>query len=228
VREAEKSTLIFNLDLGKVPILNANTISKRATLALATMAAKVENSNSTLPTQDSVSAIDDILSVTKGMTFYGSVTKTYKNPKDKASGSFCTIPIRYECNLNCNTPYHPALRECIRQTSEFFRGVYNTSYVRVNVDSPKMVLRVFYKPDKDSKWLPHDKLIPIPKEALDLSTRKPPASFKMSGLIPANEPMDTLSSPGGSSDNVTPGSSSAHISRKDNPGKSPPKNNNEF
>jgi hypothetical protein len=209
------------------------------------MAAKVENPTSSLPTQDSVSAIDDILSVTKGMTFYGSVTKTYKNPKDKASGSFCTIPIRYEfkdretriqaetilrntCNVNCNTPYHPALRECIRQTSEFFRGVYNTSYVRVNVDSSKMVLKVFYKPDKDSKWLPHDKSIPIPREALDLSTRKPPTSFRMSGLIPANEPMDTISSPGGSSDNVIPGSSSARISRKDSPGKSPPKKTNEF
>jgi hypothetical protein len=88
IREPEKSTLMFNLDMGKVPLLNTETISKRATLALATMAAKTENPNSTIPSKDSISTIDDVLSVTTGMTFYGSVTKSYKNPKDTASGSY--------------------------------------------------------------------------------------------------------------------------------------------
>jgi hypothetical protein len=201
------------------------------------MAAKVEKSTTSIPSRDVVATIDDILSVTKGMTFYGSVTKTYNNPKDKASGSFCTIPIRYEfkdretriqaetilrntCNVNCATPYHPMLRECIKQTAEFFRGLYNTSYVRVNVDTSKMSLKVLYKLDKDAKWCHHDKLIPIPEEALNITLRRPPSSFKMTGLIPVNDVME-ISTPFGP---PSPSGAASRISRKDSAGKSPPKN----
>jgi hypothetical protein len=177
------------------------------------------------------------MSVTKGMTFYGSATKTYNNPKDPASGSYCTIPIRYEfkdretriqaetilrstCGINCTTPYHPTLRECIKQTGEFFRGLYNTSYVRVNVDVSKMVLKVLYRLDKDSAWQHHDKLIPIPEEALNISLRRAPPSFKMTGLIPTNDTMDTLPAP---SSQTSP-SGLSRSSRKDSAGKSPKKN----
>ena len=38
VKDAEKATLIFNLNMGNVPIMNQETISKKATLALTTMA----------------------------------------------------------------------------------------------------------------------------------------------------------------------------------------------
>jgi hypothetical protein len=34
VKEAERSLLIFNLDLGQSPIMNPNTISARVTVAL--------------------------------------------------------------------------------------------------------------------------------------------------------------------------------------------------
>ena len=42
VREAEKSTLVFNLDMGTVPLMNTETMCKKATLALTKMAAQVE------------------------------------------------------------------------------------------------------------------------------------------------------------------------------------------
>jgi hypothetical protein len=235
IREAEKSTLIFNLDMGKVPLLNSATISKKTTLALPSMAAKVENPDnpSIVPSRDTVAAIDDILSVTTGMTFYGSVTKTYRNPKDNTSGSYCTIPVRYDfrdrktrmqaesilrstCNVNCATPYPAVLRECIKQTGEFFRGFYNTSFVRVNVSLDRMSLRVLYKIEKDSDWTPHDVLIPIPKEALDIGSRRAPKGFKMTGLIPdaaASDIMDT-SVPGAEA-------ASSRPSRKDSGGRSP-------
>jgi hypothetical protein len=197
------------------------------------MAAKAENPLSTFPSKDSVSTIDDILSVTTGMTFYGSVTKTYKNPKDKASGSYCTIPVRYEfkdretriqaetilkstCNVNCATPYPATLRECMKQTGEFFRGVYNTDYVRVSVIGEKLALKVAYKADKDSRWLNHDVLIPIPKEAYN-TARRAPAGFRMTGLIPdlstAPETMDTGDTASGT----------RRKSRKDSAEKSPQK-----
>ena len=92
VKDAEKSTLIFNLNMGSVPIMNQETISKKATLALTTMAAKTEGKFSSTPSLDAVTAIDDILSVTTGMSFFGNSTKTYKNPKYTESGSFLYTP----------------------------------------------------------------------------------------------------------------------------------------
>jgi hypothetical protein len=197
--------------MGKVPLLNTETISKRATLALTTMAAKVDKSNSSVPTADSIAAIDDILSVTKGMTFYGAATKTYNNPKDSASGSFCTIPVKYEfkdretknqaekilrktCNVNCATPYPPTLRECIKQTSEHFRNVTGDNFVRVSVDAAKLVFKVAHRNDKESRWCYAKSAIPIPREALDISARRPPEGFKMSFEAPPPPPpasMDT-------------------------------------
>jgi hypothetical protein len=47
VKSAENSTLVFNLDMGKVPIMNQDTMSQKATLALVTMAAGKEVGNFT-------------------------------------------------------------------------------------------------------------------------------------------------------------------------------------
>jgi hypothetical protein len=55
VTKAESSTLVFNLDLGRIPIMNTETMSTRATLALAAMAADTENRPGSIPTDETVS-----------------------------------------------------------------------------------------------------------------------------------------------------------------------------
>jgi hypothetical protein len=96
VSKAESSTLIFNLNLGRVPIMNTATMSTKATLALTAMAAETENQTSNMQAEDTVATIDDILSMAKSIEFYGRKTKSYVNPKDSKSGSYCTVPVRYE------------------------------------------------------------------------------------------------------------------------------------
>jgi hypothetical protein len=120
IRDAERSTLVFNLDMGKVPIMN----KEKATLSLTSMAAKKEKRTTSIPSDDAVAAIDDVLSVTTGMQFYGAQTKTYKHPSDPNSGLYCTFPVKYEfenkddriraetvlrdlCDVHCATPYPP-------------------------------------------------------------------------------------------------------------------------
>jgi hypothetical protein len=76
VANAENSTLVFNLDMGRVPIMNTETMSTRATLALAAMAAATEKRPGSIPTEDTVSTIDDILSLAKNIEFFGKKTKT--------------------------------------------------------------------------------------------------------------------------------------------------------
>jgi hypothetical protein len=156
VKEAEKSTLVFNLNMGKVPIMNQQTISSKATTALTEMAASSEGKFGRIPSNESVAAIDDVLSVVTGMSFYGKATKTYRNPKDKAnSGAFCTVPVKYTfkdkdtriraemvlrdtCKVNCSTPYPVILRDTIRQVVNYVKNDYPDNMVRVNVDLPKL------------------------------------------------------------------------------------------
>jgi hypothetical protein len=125
VKHSEKSTLVFNLNLGNTKTLNATTILKRATLALSDAAAKVEGNPGKPPSKDAVAALDDVMSVTENVTLYDKVTKLYvnwKNDKDPANRTYFTIPVRYEfkdkdtkaeaetilrdtCKVECTTPY---------------------------------------------------------------------------------------------------------------------------
>jgi hypothetical protein len=60
--------------MGKVPIMNKETINKKATMFLTSMAAKKENRTTSIPSNDAVASIDDVLSVTTRMEFFGSQT----------------------------------------------------------------------------------------------------------------------------------------------------------
>jgi len=216
VKDAERSTLVFNLDMGNVPILNADTISKKATLALTSMAAKAEGKNGSMPSLDAVAAIDDVLSVTKGMNFFGKATKPYKNPKDPNTGKYYTIPVKYDfkdkdtriraettlrerCKVNCSTPYPTILRECIRQTVNHFQGKYPKDKVRVQVDATNMCLKVLRRPaDPGSSWVSLDLPPKLPQEVLNISARSVPEGFAMplgpDPKVPVlTETMDTTS-----------------------------------
>jgi hypothetical protein len=207
VRVAESSTLILNLDMGKVPILNKSTIAKNATLALTTMAAKLElNNNTSIPCEDTVLAIDDVLSITKSMEFYGKKTKTYTNNKDKLSGSYCTIPVKYEfdsreekieaetilkekCGASCSTPYPAILRECIKQVVNKVRKDYPNNQVRVSVDTKNISLRVSTREksqtEHKNKWVSYADNIPLPSEVLNVEARTVPQGFKLEVLPPS-------------------------------------------
>ena len=199
VKEAEKSTLLFNLNMGKVPIMNKETISKKATLALTSMAAKTEGKFSSTPSEDSVAAIEDVLSMTTGMSLYGNTTKTYSNPKDKESGAFCTIPVKYEfkdkdtrmraetvlrarCKVSCGTPYPMFLRECIKQVIDKVKNKFPGEYVRVNDDPSHMTLSVARRGNKDSSWIYLRDHIHLPSEVLNIGARSVPKDFVLQNL----------------------------------------------
>jgi hypothetical protein len=193
VKYAEKSTLVFNLNMGSVPILNTDTMSKRATLALTSMAAVAEGNSADKPSKDTIAMIDDVMSVSTGIHFYGSSTKSYKHPNDTQSGLFCTVPVRYEfndkdtrinaeqilrtkCNAKCATPYPPILRECIRRVINDAKKDFPDNLIKVMVDPTKLALKVARRPNKDDskKWIYALEDIPLPKEVLDVRSRRIP------------------------------------------------------
>jgi hypothetical protein len=93
IRDAERSTLCFNLDMGNVPLMNKAIIADKASLALTKMAARKEGKFTSIPSPDSVAALDDMTSLVTNMEFYGSCTKQYTG---KSDATFCTIPVKYQ------------------------------------------------------------------------------------------------------------------------------------
>ena len=206
VKEAEKATLIFNLDMGRVPIMNKDTMSKKATGSLIAMAAANEgNSN---PSEDAVAAIDDLLSVTENISFFGATTKSYKHPTDPASAAFCTVPVKYtfrdkdtraraenvlrsKCNVKCSTPYPAVLRECIKIAINSGKAARPGSFVRVNVDSKAFCLRLAWRAKSEQNWTNHPDAIPLPPAALDIKVRKAPDNLYLANLpVPIDQPME--------------------------------------
>ena len=99
VKAAERSTLVFNLDMGIQKTLNEKTILEKATLALTSAAALVEGNQAHRPSAEAVEALDDVLSIAKSVSLFGRTTKPYRNmskKEDVRNGRFCTIPVKYD------------------------------------------------------------------------------------------------------------------------------------
>jgi hypothetical protein len=205
IKDAEKSTLMFNLDMGRVPVMNTETMRKRATLALTAMAAAKEKKNGPVPSPETIEALDDVLSLVNNMELYGDTTKTYRHPTDKNSGLFCTVPVRYDfqdkdtriraeailrksCGVQCATPYPPFVKECIRQLVQRVKRQFPDNYVKVHVDTRDMVFLVARNPPKDDPdpgWKYRIGDIPIPREVMDLRNRRVPKGWVLP--IPVRE-----------------------------------------
>ena len=170
-------------------------------MALAGLAAEKEKPGSTIPSTDAIAAIDDALSMATNVEFYGKKTKTYRKYGDSKSGSFCTLPVRYDfankatriacesvlrdrCKTVCATPYHPTLRECIKQTVTKVREFYPDSAIRVVPDPHELGLRISKKDLKieGAIWQDWDKLIKLPDLAMEIDIKQVPESLQVEGL----------------------------------------------
>jgi len=195
VKEAESSLLIFNLNMGSYKTINPTTLNDKATLALTTMAAKNEGKKTSIPSDDAVGAIDDVLSMVKTVKFFGRTTKPYRKPGDKASGTFYTLPVRYEfqdretryqaegilksrCKIQTTTPYHPTLRDCIKQAVDAVKNDHPTDFVRVNVDTNNLALHLSHREQGENKpWVKYQTVFELPEEVLDVTAKNSPPSM---------------------------------------------------
>jgi hypothetical protein len=209
IRDAERSTLCFNLNMGNVPLMNKTTISEKASLALAKMAASAENKFSSTPSADAIAAIDDVTSMVTNMEFYGSSTKEYKG---KDSTGFCTVPVRYQfkdkeqkffaektlreiCKVKCATPYPAIVRECIKQVVNHVRASHPNDFVKVSVLTKEFALKVARRPPgKDNDWIVYPDSLRLPDEALDVSTKQVPKGLRMF-YLPSEGNDEMLTSP---------------------------------
>jgi len=218
IRDAERSTLCFNLDMGMVPIMNKQTISEKASLALTKMAASKEGKGKSVPSQDVIAVIDDVTSLVTNMEFYGTSTKQYKG---KGATGFCTIPVKYQfkdkdqksyaektlrdkCDVKCATPYPAIVRECIKQAIEHVRGTHPEDFIRVSVVTKDFALKVARRPPgKDLKWIEYPDLLPLPTEAYEVSAKKVPDGLRIF-YLPSEPTEDMLFGSPAKEKNVSP------------------------
>ena len=201
IKNAEKSTLVFNLDMGSTKLLNEKSILSRATLALTAKAAVVEGKPSNRPSQDTIDALDDVLSIAEGATLFGKQTKVFRNSlksDDPRNGTFFTVPVRYEfkdkdqklaaeavlrerCKAECTTPYPTIVRHCIKKVIEHVRIDYPEDYIKVQVDPSKFCLRVSRRSKTDG-WFKFDDPVPLPEEAYNIAARTVPEDLVIPNL----------------------------------------------
>ena len=184
LREAERRTTIYDLDLGPTPTLNKETISRKVTVALHE---KGKAGSHDWALQDAADMIDDALSCSQ-LEFLGSGTRKFynkMNAADKRNGKWCTVPVRMDfknketriqventlrsiCKVNCSTPYPRALRAMIKDTIQKGKQLKDGCYIRTKVDIDNLTLSASAR--TPSGWLNLDLDQAIPLDILDKYT----------------------------------------------------------
>lgn len=212
VREAEKSVVVYNLDLGQSPTMNPSTISSKVTAALITaVSCSIEGNHPAIAGD----MVNDLLSLVKGMDIFGKCTKPCRDPKDPSkNGKFYTVPVklsfsskqvakhvneilRQKYKVSTSIPYHKTLKSAITLAHEKIRNQNPGMQVLISLDAPKKVLKPFFRPPPTrssrsgpSNWETAGNPIPLPAEALDPKIRNTPEGFSISTSPVLQNPKD--------------------------------------
>jgi hypothetical protein len=191
VKEAERSLLIFNLDMGQSPIMNPSTISKKVTLSLLDLAGKKMGLEKGHHTQDSRDLVDDITSQVLRMEFFGSKTSPCKVPGNSSlNATFYTVPVkcvfkdrrtaqtaaellRKHLDLNSITPYHKSLKAAMTQAINRAKTANPGHHAKVNLDLNGRTLKCLIRTEGNppGSWTPWGSSILLPSAALDPGTK---------------------------------------------------------
>ena len=173
--------MIFNLELGQVPTINKETISRKVTIALHE---KAKEGAHDWALTDTAEMIDDTLSCSQ-LEFLGSGTRKFYNNRDKTdkrNGKMCTVPVRMDfknketriqaestlrsiCKVNCSIPYPRKLRVLINDAISKGKQLREGCFIKVKIDVDNLMLLASAR-GKDG-WEKLDMDTPIPLDILE-------------------------------------------------------------
>jgi len=199
VREAERSSLIFNSNMGGVPVMNPDTMRTRFSMDLAAKAAAVEKKTDGVPSATVAAQLDDALEMVTRMEYFGRVTKKAMKRGTHEPDDFFTIPVKLSfkdkdtrdaaefrmrtmCDINCTVPYHRTLRNVIGTVIAENKEKYPDNFIQIKVDVEKFVLKVNRKSKKDKIWYNNVETVALPDSVLDLSRVGPRAGIADRGV----------------------------------------------
>ena len=184
LREAERKTVVFDLNLGTAPTINKETISKKVTVALHD---KAREGNHDYALNDACEMVDDTLSCSM-LEFMGNGTKKYYNRRDNndpKNGKMCTVPVRFDfknketriqaentlrniCKVSCSVPYPKKLRTLLATRIAEGKKIRSGCFIRNRVDIDN--LKIVTSARAENGWEHLDMDIPIPEDILGNDT----------------------------------------------------------
>jgi hypothetical protein len=183
LRDAEKKTVLFNLDLGKNPIMNKDSISRKVTESLVS---SVRSGLHDYHIGDADTVLDDILSCSK-LEFLGNTTKLFfnnRNASDSRNNKMYTVPVRMDfkdrdtrfnaeimlrkvCNVNCSVPYPKKMRALLGEVVKQGKALQPDCFIRTRVNVENLTVEAHAK--TASGWLDLGIKREIPTSILDSS-----------------------------------------------------------
>jgi hypothetical protein len=190
VREAERSVVIYNLNLGQSPLLNPTTISSKVTSALIKAAADNLEGEHNGSLAIAGEMVNDLLSQVKSMKLFGKGTKPCKDPKNPSKdGTFYTVPVKLSFNnkqvakavndmlrqkykVSTSIPYHRSLKKAITLAHDRVSKSNPGKQVLISLDAANKCLKPFVRDPPFNKrrsgpsnWVSTGGIIALPFEA---------------------------------------------------------------
>jgi hypothetical protein len=181
LRDAEKKTVLFNMNLGKNPLMNKESISRKVTESLCSA---VKAGQHDYNISDAEEVLDDILSCSK-LEFLGSSTKLFfnnRNPADQRNNKMYSVPVRMEfrdrdtrfeaelmlrklCKVNCSVPYPKKMRALLNEVVKDGKKLQLDCFIRTKVNVDKLTVEAHAR--TASGWLDLGIKRSIPTSILD-------------------------------------------------------------
>jgi len=166
--------------MGNVPIMNTATMNRKFSLALKAMATEVDETGNGDPRAETVTQLDDTLSMVKNMDYFGKTTKQARNQtfytipvklsfKDRDTRITAESNLRKLCRVRCTVPYHSTLRDVMKKVLDDSKQKYKDAFIQVKVDAESMCLKVSYLRDKI--WYNDVEKVELPDVVFDTSNK---------------------------------------------------------
>jgi len=183
INKAEKSCVLFGMDMGEVPTINKETLARKLTIDLHRKAKKGAPENKYSEKQ--VEEMTDDLLTCASLDFMGSGTKLYENKfndNDSNNGKFCTMPVkmmfkdkkerilaeqhlRKVCKVKCSTPYPKGLRTMITNLIAEAKKVKQGHFILAKVNVEKLTVSALAS--ENNSWTDLNLTKEIPLNILD-------------------------------------------------------------
>jgi hypothetical protein len=186
LEKADKESIVFGANLGRLPLANRSELSTNFSVDLLK---KTEDKNAGLPPaslNEATRIVEDALSCCEKMEFLGARSRKFINNRDEndpANGTFATMPVRLAfSDKDSRLNFERAMRECcdvravqslpekIRKEMAAFKSAMDDRYpdmiISVRPDSASCSFLAFKKKDKERKWVQCSEKYKIPYDIL--------------------------------------------------------------
>jgi len=183
INKAEKSSILFGINMGDVPTINKETLARKLTIDLHRKAK--EGNKEKKYSEKQVEEMTDDLLTCASLDFLGSGTKLYKNKfndNDTNNGKFCTMPVkmlfkdkkerilaeqhlRKVCDVKCSTPYPKGLRTLISGLINEAKREKPGRFILAKVNAEKLTVSALAS--ENNSWVDLNITKEIPLNILD-------------------------------------------------------------